>query len=200
MEDTWVYSHQFDYIHGRALALCFQSHKVVFENAFKALRPGGWFEVQDVAVPMVPLDDTASGTALELWVNRLVAGGKALGKDFSRVPKYKGIMEEIGFVDVVEKHYQWPCGTWAKGSKMKMLGAMMREDLMGGIQGGSMGVMVKGLGMTVEEVELFLVDVREDLKTNKIHSYFPMQVFLLHLFVALLTRGDMLFMVENPQW
>jgi len=42
-----------------------------------------------------------------------------------------------------------------------------------GIQGGSMGVMVKGLGMTVEEVERFLVDVRADIKSNRVHSYFP---------------------------
>lgn len=173
VEDTWVFSHQFDYIHGRALALCFRSHKVVFEHAFKALRPGGWFEIQDVALPLLALDETVSGTALELWVNRLVEGGKALGKDFSRVPQYKAIMEGLGFVDVKERHYQWPVGTWAKGTKMKTLGAWMREDMLAGIQGGSMGVMVKGLGMTVEEVEAFLVDVRNDLNSNKIHSYFP---------------------------
>jgi len=173
VEDEWLYSHKFDYIHGRALALCFRSHKTVFEHAFNALRPGGWFEVQDVALPMVALDDTVAGTALELWVSRLLAGGKALGKDFSRVPTYKKIFEELGFVDIVERHFQWPVGTWAKGQKMKVLGAWMREDMLAGIQGGSMGVMVKGLGMTIEEVERFLVDVRADIKSNNIHGYFP---------------------------
>jgi hypothetical protein len=81
-------------------------------------------------------------------------------------------MNEIGFVDVVERHFQLPVGTWATGSKMKRIGAWMREDMLAGIEGGSMGMMVKGLGMTVEEVESFLVDVRKDLNSNKIHSYF----------------------------
>lgn len=33
-EDTWVYSHKFDYIHGRMLITCFQFRLVVFKLAF----------------------------------------------------------------------------------------------------------------------------------------------------------------------
>ncbi|KAG9241700.1 S-adenosyl-L-methionine-dependent methyltransferase [Calycina marina] len=176
VEDEWLHSYKFDYIHGRALAFCFRSHETVFGHAFNALRPGGWFEIQDVAIPMVALDETVAGTAVELWVSRLIEGGRALGRDFTRVPTYKEILEDIGYVDVVERHFHWPVGTWAKGDKMKTLGAWMREDFLSGIQGASMGVMVKGLGMTVEEVEVFLVDVRNDIWSNRIHSYFPVHV------------------------
>src|ERR1700712_2752022 len=112
VEDVWMFSSPFDYIHGRGLVTCFNSHKVVFANAFNALRSGGYFELQDAAMPMVSLDDSAKGTATELWVERFIAGGAKLGKDFSRVPYYKQYMEEVGFVDVVEKHFQWPLGTW----------------------------------------------------------------------------------------
>lgn len=107
-------------------------------------------------------------------MGQLLEGGRALGKDFTRVATYRTIMEELGFVDIVERHFQWPVGTWAKGEKMKMLGSCMREDLLSGIQGASMGIMVKGLGMTVEEVEVALVDVRNEIWSNRIHYYFPM--------------------------
>jgi hypothetical protein len=80
VEDPWLLPYQFDYIHGRALALCFRSQQTVFQNAFDALRLGGIFEIQDVALPMVCIDDMSKGTAVDLWVYRLIEGGKALGK------------------------------------------------------------------------------------------------------------------------
>jgi ubiquinone/menaquinone biosynthesis C-methylase UbiE len=41
-EDPWLFSHEFDYIHGRMLVTCFQSHLEVFRSAFDNLRPGGY--------------------------------------------------------------------------------------------------------------------------------------------------------------
>ncbi len=81
-------------------------------------------------------------------------------------------MEEIGFVDVVERQTECPIGTWAAGNKMKTLGAWSREDLLGGLQGISMAVMTRGLGMTTEEVDLHLANVREEIKSNRVHAYF----------------------------
>jgi SAM-dependent methyltransferase len=41
-EDPWLFSHNFDYIHGRMLVTCFQSHLEVFRSAFDNLSPGGY--------------------------------------------------------------------------------------------------------------------------------------------------------------
>jgi len=38
------------------------------------------------------------------------------------VPKYKSYLEELGFVDVVERRFNCPIGPWAKGKKNKTLG------------------------------------------------------------------------------
>lgn len=102
-----------------------------------------------------------------------MAGGAALGKDFTRGKRYKEILEEIGFVDVVEKRTQLPIGTWAKGDKMKTIGAWMRTDMLSGIQGMSMAIMTRGLGLTPEEVEDHLAQVRKEIESNKLHAYFP---------------------------
>ena len=102
-----------------------------------------------------------------------MAGGAALGKDLTRARRYKEIMEEVGFVDVVEKRTQFPIGTWAKGKKMKTLGAWMTMDMLKGLQAMSMAIMTRGLGMTSEEVEKHLVDVRLEIESNKLHAYFP---------------------------
>lgn len=169
-----MYTQPFDYIHGRSLVTCFRSHKTVFEHAFKALRSGGYLELQDCSFPLRFIDSSGNGTAIESWNQRLIAGGAALGKDFTRAEKYKEIFEEIGFVDVVEKRTEFPIGTWAAGKKMKILGAWMREDFLCGLEAMSMAVMTRGMGMTAEEVALDLANVRKEIKSNKLHAYIPL--------------------------
>jgi SAM-dependent methyltransferase len=173
-EDEWNFATPFDYIHGRALASCFHSHKTVFEHAFKALRPGGYFELQDCLLPLRFFDSTGKGTALETWAQRLNSGAAALGKDFGSVVKYKAILEEIGFIEIVELQFQLPIGTWAAGKKMKTLGELMRKDLLHGIEGMSMAVQTRGLGLNPDEVKLHLAEVKKDLLNDKVHAYFQM--------------------------
>jgi hypothetical protein len=77
-------------------------------------------------------------------------------------------------VDVVEKHYAWPIGSWPKGERMKTLGAWAKEDYLTGLQGLSMAVMTRGLGMTSQEVELLLMEVRENVNSRRLHAFIPM--------------------------
>lgn len=119
------------------------------------------------------MDSSLTGTHLERWTNLIMEGTSRLGKDWTRVRKYKEYLEEAGFVDVVERKYEWPVGTWAKGKRNKLLGAWYREDLMSGLQGFSLGVLTRAMGMSVDEVEVLLVGVREDIRSNKIHVYIP---------------------------
>lgn len=100
-----------------------------------------------------------------------------MGKDWNRVPRYKEYLEELGFVDVVERKFPCPIGPWAKGEKNKTLGVWGRANLLQGLGALSMAIMTRGLGMTPAEVELLLVDVRNDINKNgdeSIHVYAPM--------------------------
>ncbi len=176
-EDPWVFSHKFDYIHGRMLVTCFQSHLAVFRSAFEFLRPGGYIELQDASFPFLGADEKWNGSAFQHWWGLLMDGAKAMGKDWTRVPRYKSYLEEIGFVDVVERRFNCPIGPWAKGSKNKALGVWGRANMLQGLGALSMAILTKGLGMTVAEIELLLVDVRKDVNKSgneSIHLYAPM--------------------------
>lgn len=83
---------------------------------------------------------------------------------------YKRWMEEIGFEDVVEETFYWPCGTWAKGRHYKQLGAMIRQNLLNGVEGMSLKV-IGALGWTAEEIREFVVEVKKDMQDPKITSY-----------------------------
>ncbi|PMD46467.1 S-adenosyl-L-methionine-dependent methyltransferase [Hyaloscypha variabilis F] len=102
-EDKWSFSTPFDYIHGRAFASCFKDHVPVFKSAFDALRPGGYFEMQDAAIPFRSIDESIKGTAFERWQHLIKEGTHALGRDFEKVPRYNSYFERVGFVDIVEK-------------------------------------------------------------------------------------------------
>jgi hypothetical protein len=37
-----------------------------------------------------------------------------LGRDWAKVKRYKGWMEDAGFVDVKEAYFAWPTNTWPR--------------------------------------------------------------------------------------
>lgn len=55
-----------------------------------------------------------------------------------------------------------------------MLGMWALENIGNGLSGLSMALFTRGLGWSADELEVFLVDVRKDLKDRHIHSYWPM--------------------------
>ena len=48
------------------------------------------------------------------------------------------------------------------------------ENISGGLESLSLGLFTRCLGWSKEEVEVFLVDVRKEMKDTKIHAYYPM--------------------------
>jgi hypothetical protein len=61
VEDEWLYSQKFGYIHGHMIASSFTSHLTVFRFAIEALQPGSWFEMQNFAIPYRSIDDSMEG-------------------------------------------------------------------------------------------------------------------------------------------
>ena len=130
--------------------------------------------MHDAAVPFRSIDYSTKDTAFERWQKLVKESADVLGRDFGRVPKYKSIFEKVGFVDIVEKQLAWPIGTWPKDPRMKKLGAWVKEDVLSGLHGWSAAVLTRGLGMSSEEVETLLTEVRIDINSNVMHAYIPM--------------------------
>ncbi|RDW88482.1 hypothetical protein BP6252_00514 [Coleophoma cylindrospora] len=176
-EDPWQYEQPFNLIHARMVAACFKSHYRIFQSAFENLDPGGYLELQDTS-PFECIDDSENGTAFLNWRKLANEGVKSLGLNFDQAPLYKSYMEEIGFVDVVQKKYAWPIGPWAKGAEMKKIGIWTREDVLQGMQGWTMAALTRGLGMAKPEVENLLVAVKKEILSGMIHTYMPMSALL----------------------
>jgi SAM-dependent methyltransferase len=173
-EDEWNYSTRFDFIHGRALVTCFRDFVTVFKSAYDALAPGGYFEMQDLVVPMRAIDNTMEGTALKTWTEVMMGTAEKMGKNWGGAAHYGQYFEEAGFVDVVERHFQWPSNRWPKGERLKTLGSYWMEDMTAGVEGLSLAILTRGAGMTKEEVVDLSDRVRLDMKNKAIHAYCPM--------------------------
>lgn len=98
----------FDYIHGRALATCFKDPSFVIKQAFAALEPGGYLELQDGIVPFQYIGPPPIKSSFYKWNNLLVEGSVKGGRPWNNVQHYKKWMEETGFVSEVKKFYNLP--------------------------------------------------------------------------------------------
>jgi hypothetical protein len=132
--------------------------------------------MQDLMIPMRAIDDTLKGTAIEEWMQRVLVAVEKIGRSWRKSADYVRHFKEAGFVDVVEKHFQWPMNPWPKGDRMKLLGSYWLEDMSKGVEGLGMAALTRAGGMTIEEVKELAGRAREDLKNKKIHAYCPVQV------------------------
>lgn len=83
------------------------------------------------------------------------------GRDLEVTKKYKQMLMEVGFVDVQEQLIQLPIGPWPTDKKQKKMGEYGLANGLDGVEGVSMKFLVQGLGMSVEDVQQLLTQVRE---------------------------------------
>lgn len=87
--------------------------------------------------------------------------------------KHHERLKAAGFVNVERRLFKWPINTWPKDPKHKEVGLWTLANIEGNLEAISMALLTRGLGMTKEEVTVFLVGVRKDLRDRRIHAYWP---------------------------
>lgn len=175
IDDEWVYNQPFDYIHGRYILPSLKDPKVALKRIYDNLRPGGYVEIMETLMKIEAVDGSLDNTVIPRWHHLMLDGIKRMGRPDPMVPlKLKQLVTEAGFVNVVETKFAVPVNTWARGDEQKIRGAMMMINLLEAAQGITMFVCTKVWGWSPEDVELFLVQVRADLKNKAHHGYCPM--------------------------
>jgi len=175
-EDPWTFGHTFDFIHGRMLFAAFKNHANVIKQAYDALAPGGYFEMEEVHFKLASPDDTIKDTSFKKWNDMLVEGAAVLGRDWRCTIRFKQFFIDAGFQDVVEVRQPGPIGPWPKNPDDKLIGLHWMANMLDGINAMSNIALRRGLGMSPGEMEALLDDVRKDLRNRKIHSYWPIYI------------------------
>lgn len=151
----------------------------------------------DILFPARSDDDSMASDSPQVRMGELgVKASTILGRPIDSAAHYKEQMIAAGFENVTETLYKWPTNRWPRDRKMKEIGASLlpcrlwdlieceladedsgmwaHEAIAGSLSGLTLGYFTRGLGWTMEEVEVFLVDVRKEMKDTKVHAWMPM--------------------------
>ncbi|KAK8131190.1 hypothetical protein PG984_007628 [Apiospora sp. TS-2023a] len=161
-EDEWGSAEDgpFDYVHLRFVFLCFQDPMRVLRKAFEHLRPGGWVEYQDPSARLHCVDGSIAGTALERYWELVLEGGRAAGRDFLVAEKYKAMLEEAGFVDIVEE----------REPRLKAVGMFQAKNMFD-VCRGLAWKLFRPLGLEVPEIEDLVAQTKLDIHNKQHHCY-----------------------------
>ncbi len=169
-ETDWTFSMPFDFIHSRMLCLGIHDWPHYFRRCFDNLKPGGWFEEQEVQASVFSNDGSAGpDSALFRWADLLAQAAEVGGLDARANNNFGQHLKEQGFVNITERIYEWPIGEWPEAQKARYIGRMTKTNLLKGLEGISLLLLTKNLGWTRDQVETFIKEVREDVNDPKKH-------------------------------
>ena len=117
----------------------------------------------------------ANHPVVEFWT-AVTAGLTALGVNLHATLDLGDMLRAAGFVNVTTRIFQIPIGVWPKSKVLKMVGLYWRTILLDGVQPIALGPLTRGLGWSKEEVEVWLVKVRQGYLEGRVHSHMPLHI------------------------
>ncbi|KAI9789496.1 MAG: hypothetical protein M1833_002306 [Piccolia ochrophora] len=175
---NWIYAEKsFDLVHVRMLLGSVADWPGFYQQAIKHLKPGGYIEHLELSVIFRCDDDSfAKDDAYSRWGPLFVEAGQEIGRPLEIVDDISRLVEEAGFVDVVEVRQKLPVGSWSSDQKYKEIGAFNQLHCEESLEGWAMALLTRELGWSYNEVQVFLVEMRRDIRNRKKHGYLEMVV------------------------
>ena len=132
-------------------------------------------EVSDFVRPAVAIDDTyGPHNAFWEWNANHVVAARNKGQPFVTSDQVSQWMKDAGFEDIVVNNYLVPTNAWPKDHKMKRVGTYMMMNMLEGIEAFTLRLWTQQLGWSTERIQLFLAEVRKDIRNRSIHSANPL--------------------------
>ncbi|KAJ5666899.1 hypothetical protein N7462_011308 [Penicillium macrosclerotiorum] len=175
----WTWKEPFDLIHMRLMvgALTPEGWAKLYKQAYDALKPGGWIEQVELDVRLFSDDNSLSeDSLLGKWGDMFIACSERAGRSLRTQETMRKAIEEAGFVDTNEKFFKVPLGAWAKDQTLKEVGRIQYAHWNTALEGWAMWLLTKYGApepWTKEEVDEYLVRVRQEMKNPRLHAYEP---------------------------
>ncbi|OLN96410.1 hypothetical protein CCHL11_00663 [Colletotrichum chlorophyti] len=176
IEQPWTWpSGYFDFIHIRNLEGAISDWKALYDEAFKALRPGGHIEVKEFDIECRSQVQTLEdGHPFKNWSKHLNGAANKLGKTGVQCPDRSIIrnLQAAGFVDIIEEKWPVPVGDWALNPVLKDVGIGSLEYLDQSLEGFGTFLLKEVMGWQYEEILVFMTEFRRALKDSKMQPFF----------------------------
>lgn len=177
-ERDWTFDPDtFDFIHNRNFICAIRDWPRLIRQTFKHVKPGGWVEWHQKHPQFYSDDETlAEDNPIAIWGQHFFAAGEKFGTPPHSCRNLKQWMTDVGFVDVEEHIVKLPVGPWPKDKRLKNIGLFEMVNMDEGLEGLTMMLFTRALEWSPERVQLFLKDVREEVKNREVHSYYHFYV------------------------
>ncbi|KAF9778783.1 hypothetical protein IL306_003259 [Fusarium sp. DS 682] len=170
----WTFAPEsFDYVHLRYLVGCVPDWDRLYEQAYKALKPGGWVESFEASPTIESDDDTVKpDSALAQWAPIFIKASKTIGNTFTVLAddlQRPGI-EKAGFTDIKQWDSKLPLNPFPKDPKLKEIGQFGELFSTQDTEGLVLFV-ANTLGWTPEQVHVYIAKFRSEIRNRRIHPY-----------------------------
>ncbi|KAF2755244.1 UMTA methyltransferase family protein [Pseudovirgaria hyperparasitica] len=178
--DEWTYpAESFDYIHVRGLAGCATSWINFYQQALKALKPGGYIEHMEYDAKVFsftsgPTDPENHG--FDTLMDNLIDCGKKHGRRFDIANELASNMQAAGFVDIIDKAHVWPIGLWPKNARLKNIGRWNVRNWEDSMESWCLALFTRDLGWTYEEVQQHIRQVKAAVHNRRLRNYQEVRV------------------------
>ncbi|RFU29588.1 hypothetical protein B7463_g6742, partial [Scytalidium lignicola] len=178
IESPWLRpENYFQYIHARHTVMAIKNWPRLMQQVLRHLKPGGWFELQEVHHVPVSHDDSIpeNWPVLNFW-KEVQKGLIVLGADPHAVLNLEEMMRDAGFTNVSTRVFYIPIGQWPRNGVLKLVGEYWRMILLEGAEPIALGPLTRGLGWSKEKIDVWLVDVRKAYWDWYVHAYMPFYI------------------------
>ncbi|KAK6001845.1 hypothetical protein QM012_002335 [Aureobasidium pullulans] len=168
LEQEWLWgTASFDFVHCRFMFMSVMDWPAMLAQAYQTLKPGGYIELAELDLqPMPSFKGKPSPPLIDEWFN---IQGKILAKkgyDMRLASKFKQMLLDAGFEDVIEVVRPVPWGTWPSDKRLRAIGYWHVEQLKMGLQGITMASLTRA-GWSAAEVEVFLAGLRAEMNDSR---------------------------------
>ncbi|RYN65472.1 hypothetical protein AA0117_g12136 [Alternaria alternata] len=177
----WTYQpNSFDYIHVRCMLGAIQDWAHLYREIYKCTKPGGYIEHLEISIMFKSEDGTVTEDHfMAQWSKILLGAAEKIGKTFAIYDFNREMITQAGFVDVVEKKFKVPVGTWPRDPKMKELGQWNLLFCLEGLESWSLYLLSMILKWSYEEIQVHIATMRNNLLNRRNHAYYDMHVLSL---------------------
>ncbi|OCL14534.1 S-adenosyl-L-methionine-dependent methyltransferase, partial [Glonium stellatum] len=177
-ESPWLHPrNHFDMVDGRHTVQAFKDYLAVLRQAYRHMKSSGWVELHELDY-ICHCDDGSAGLDYKFgeMMVCITQGCAAMGINLYGALTMADRIKEAGFINVAKRILKIPIGPWPKNKLLRKVGLYYQAVVLDGLQGIALGPLCRGLGWSAERVEVYLKDVRVDVKDPRIHSYMNMHV------------------------
>ncbi|KAK4096425.1 S-adenosyl-L-methionine-dependent methyltransferase [Parathielavia hyrcaniae] len=173
----WTYvDDTFDYIHVRGLVGCVRDWERLYAECLRCLKPGGWLELQEFALPIAGNDAPLPADCVwHDWGAVFREAGRRMGRSFEVADHWEEWLRGAGFTGPLRTDsVRLPIGAWAADPKWKEVGMFNRLSLEQGLEGFAMYICTQVLCWQPEEIAVLLAKVRQAIRNPSYHAYYPL--------------------------